>query len=270
MNDLVGTADDRVEPLIGTVAIERGANLILERDTRVVEPSTRRHREYIGDIEGVERVEPAVLIGGAERDRTERHWIARSPEKYAASANNEICADGTEFGARRKVCDAGIERRSEHELVIVPEQLVGVSRLQRYPRGGRAGCRPVDLSQYRTGVKRVSELNAVQAVSRHNIVAEAKQRRVGTRLSAGRIGIHRSLLKTPDMRRAFDRPARRGLDLPRQIEVADAVVCRLRGGVGRAPILLQQLDRHGGRCAEIVIGHTHVEMKLAGIVLVAD
>src|SRR3954454_16746144 len=120
-NDLVGTADDRVEPLIGTVAIERGANLILERDTRIIEPSTRRHRECIGDIEGVERVEPAVLIGGADRDGTKRHRIARSPEKYAASANNEVGADGTEFGARRKIGHAGIERRSEHELVIVPE-----------------------------------------------------------------------------------------------------------------------------------------------------
>ena len=72
------------------------------------------------------------------------------------------------------------------------------------------------------------------------------------------------------MRRAFNRPGRRRLDLACQIDIANAVGRGLRRGVGRPIILLEQFDRHGSRRAEIVIGRTHVDMKFAGLVLVAD
>ncbi len=72
------------------------------------------------------------------------------------------------------------------------------------------------------------------------------------------------------MRTSFDRPTRRSLDLPRQIEIANAIVCGLRRGVGGSPILLEQFDGYCRSRAKIVIGGAHVEMKFAGIVLVAD
>ena len=72
------------------------------------------------------------------------------------------------------------------------------------------------------------------------------------------------------MRHALDRPGRRGLDLPCQVDITDAVRRRLRRGVGRAPILLKQFDRRRRSRAEIVVGRAHIEMKFAGIVLVAD
>ena len=72
------------------------------------------------------------------------------------------------------------------------------------------------------------------------------------------------------MRRAFKRPGRRRLDLARQIEIADAIIGGLRRGVGRAPILLQQFDRHGRGRAEIVVGDAHIEVKFVVFVLVAD
>ncbi len=69
---------------------------------------------------------------------------------------------------------------------------------------------------------------------------------------------------------AVERPGRRGLDLPGQIDVADAVFGGLRRRVGRAPILLEQFGRHGRGRAEIVVGRADVEMKFAAVVPVAD
>ena len=51
--------------------------------------------------------------------------------------------------------------------------------------------------------------------------------------TTGRVRIQRLLVENAHVRRAFDRPGRRGLDLPCQIDIAHAVSCGLRRGVGR-------------------------------------
>src|SRR3984893_1782981 len=92
----------------------------------------------------------------------------------------------------------------------------------------------------------------------------------GAWLGAGRIGIEQLLVEKAHVRRSFDRPGWCGLDLSCQIDIANAIVCRLRRGVGRAPILLQQLDWRRRRRTEIVVGRTHVEMKFADFIFVPD
>ena len=72
------------------------------------------------------------------------------------------------------------------------------------------------------------------------------------------------------MCRTLDRPGRCGLDLSGQIDVANAVGCRLRRGVGRTPILLEQFNRHRRGRAKIVTGDAHVEMEFAAVRPVAD
>ena len=117
------------------------------------------------------------------------------------------------------------------------------------------GGGPVDLPEHRIGSERICELDSIEAVGRHVVVVEAKQRRVGGAwLGLGRIAIHRLLLEHAHPRRALDRPGRRGLDLSGQIDIADAVGRRLRRGVGRAPIVLEQFHRCRRRRAEFVIG----------------
>ena len=65
-------------------------------------------------------------------------------------------------------------------------------------------------------------------------------------------------------------PASSGRKRAHAPSIAHAVNCGLRRGVGRTIIPLKQFDRHSSSRAEIVIGRTHVEMKFAGIVLVAN
>ena len=151
--DLVGAADDRIEAVERLVAVERGADLVLQRDPRVIEPAAPGDRERIGDVERVERVNPAVLVGGAQRDRADRHRIAGLSEKDSAAADDVVRADRAEFGARREPGHAGIEAGSDHEVIVVPEQLIGVGRLQGEARRRRTGRRPIDLAQDGAGMR---------------------------------------------------------------------------------------------------------------------
>src|SRR6266704_960221 len=90
------------------------------------------------------------------------------------------------------------------------------------------------------------------------------------RLGSRWIAIHRLMVEYAQVNRAIDRPGRRRLDFPRQIDIADAIIGDLRCGVGRAVILLQQFDRNGGRCTKLVVGDAHIDVKFAVLVLVAD
>ena len=54
--DLVGGADDRIETIIGVVAVEQAAELVLQDNVRVVESAAGGDRESLGDVERVERV----------------------------------------------------------------------------------------------------------------------------------------------------------------------------------------------------------------------
>ena len=103
------------------------------------------------------------------------------------------------------------------------------------------------------------------------VVVETKQGRIGDAwLRLGRIAVHRLLPERADAYRTIDRPGRRGLDLSGQVDIGHLVGRGLRCRIGRAPIVLQQFDRHRRRRAEIVAGDTHVEMKFAAVGLVAD
>ena len=270
--DLVGAADDRIEAVEGLVAVERAADLILQRDAGDIEPAAAGDREGVGDVERVERIKPGVLIGGAKRDRADRNRIAGWSEKYPAAAHDKVRTDGAEFRAGRELGDAVIEAGADHETIVVSEQLVGVGRLQRHARSSSSASWFDRFSPSTAAViERIGELGPVQAVGGRTVVAKAKQRRIGgARLGAGRIAVQRVVIEDPHMRVAFDGPGRRGLDLAGQIDVADAIGRGLRRGVGRPVILLEQFDRHGGRRAELVVGRAHVEMEFAAVVLVAD
>ena len=81
--DLVGAADNRVEPRVGILAVQRSADLILQIDIGDIEAAAASERERAGDVERVERIKPAVLIGGPKRDRTNRNRTAGLAEKYS-------------------------------------------------------------------------------------------------------------------------------------------------------------------------------------------
>ena len=146
--DLVGAADDRIEARVGIVAVQRGADLVLQADIGDVEAAAAGDRERIGDVEGVERIKPGILVGGAQRDRADRDGIAGLAEKYSAAADDKVRTDGAELGAGREVGDAGIETGADHEMIVVAEQLVGIGRLQRHARRGRMGRGSVALAQH--------------------------------------------------------------------------------------------------------------------------
>ena len=54
-------------------------------------------------VEGVDRVDPGILVDGAERDRADRYRIAGLAEKNAAAADDIVRTDGAEFGTRREL-----------------------------------------------------------------------------------------------------------------------------------------------------------------------
>ena len=66
------------------------------------------------------------------------------------------------------------------------------------------------------------------------------------------------------------RPGRRHLHLSGQIGVGNAVVGGLRRGVGRAPVFIQQFDRHRRQRTEIVLGDAHIEVEFAAVGPIAD
>ena len=146
---------------------------------RIVEPAAARDRERVRHVERVERIEPGVLVGGAKRDRADRNRIAGWPEEYAAAADDVVWTDRAQFGAGPEAGDAGVETGADHEVVVVPEQLVGVGCLQGRPGRRRTGRRPVDLPEHRVGGEGIGKLDAVEAVCRRGVVVEAKQRRIG-------------------------------------------------------------------------------------------
>jgi hypothetical protein len=117
----------------------------------------------------------------------------------------------------------------------MPKQLVVVRCLQPETRG-RGTCHgSIIFSQNRARIEGIGELNSVQVICGRRAVAKAKQSRVVAWLSAGRIAVLRFLFEQPDMRRTFDRPRRRYVDLPQEVEVANLIGVGLRRGVGRAP-----------------------------------
>ena len=67
--DLIGAADGRIEPGVGIVSVQRGAELILQGYVGDVETAAAGDREGICDVEGVEGVNPGVLVDGTESDR---------------------------------------------------------------------------------------------------------------------------------------------------------------------------------------------------------
>ena len=168
------------------LAVERGADLILKLNARMVEPAAARDRKRIGHVERVERIEPGVPVGGAKRDRADRNRIAGWSEKDAAAVDDVVRADRAQFGAGPEAGDAGVETGADHELVVVPEQLVGVGGLQGCPRRGRTGRGPIDLPQHGVVGEGICELDAVKAICRHVVVVEAKQRPDRRRIAASR------------------------------------------------------------------------------------
>ena len=172
--DLVGAADHRIEAVERLIAVQQAADLVLQPDLRVVEPAACRDRERLRDIEGVERIDPGILIGGAERDRTDRYGFAGLSEEYAATGDDIVRADGAQFGAGRETGNAGIEASADRKAVIVAEQLIVVCRLQGHSRSRRARCRSINLSQHSPGGERIGELDAVQAIGWCSVVAKAQ------------------------------------------------------------------------------------------------
>ena len=87
---ILRSAYDRIETVKRLIPIEGAADLIFECDARRVKPAASRDRECICDIECIKCIYPAVLIGSAKRDRTDRNWIAGLSKKYPATAGDEI------------------------------------------------------------------------------------------------------------------------------------------------------------------------------------
>ena len=81
--DLVGTADDRIEAGVGIAAVQCRADLVLQADIGDIEAATAGDGERVGEVEGVERVKPAILIDGMQRNRTDRHRIAGRAEEIS-------------------------------------------------------------------------------------------------------------------------------------------------------------------------------------------
>ena len=81
--DLVGATDDRVEARIGVAAVQRSSDLILQIDIGDIEAATPGDRERTRDVEGIERIKPAILVGGTKRDRADRNRTAGLAEKYS-------------------------------------------------------------------------------------------------------------------------------------------------------------------------------------------
>ena len=135
--DPVGASDHRVEAVIGIIAVQLAADLVLQLDPRIVEAAAGGDRKRLGHVEGVDRVDPGILIDGAQRDRADRDGIAGLAEKDAAAADDVVRTDGAEFGTCREICDAGGKAPADGETVVMAEQLIGIGRLQLHARGSR-------------------------------------------------------------------------------------------------------------------------------------
>jgi len=222
--EFVGTSDNWVEARVCVTSVQRRSDLVLQIDIGDIEATAASEGKCVGNVEGVEGIEPVILIGGAERDRADRNRVAGLAEKYSAAADDIVRADSAEFGARLEAGHAVIETGSDHEMIVVAEQMIGIGRLQRQARRCRMRRGSIVFSQYGIGIEGIGELSPIQAVCRCDAIAITKQRRIcGTGLGAGRIAILGILIENPDMSDAFDGPGRRDLDLTGQIDIAHAI-----------------------------------------------
>jgi hypothetical protein len=89
--------------MIGVIAVQRRADLILQIDVGYIEAATPGDRERVGDVERVECIESGILIGGTKRDRTDRNRIAGLAEENSTAADYKVWTDRAEFGAGRKI-----------------------------------------------------------------------------------------------------------------------------------------------------------------------
>src|SRR6185312_4137096 len=144
---------------------------------------------------------------------------------------------------RNEARDTGIDAGADDKFVAMAEKVVRVGRLHRKSTGGRARAGSIDFAQNRTVREDVGKLRAVQAVSRCTAIAKAEQVIVGSIacLRVCRIGVDRLLAEGANMRDGLDGPARGDVSLPAEVRIGDLVRGDLRTGIGRAPILLQQL-----------------------------
>src|SRR3984893_2822989 len=101
-SDLVGPADDRIEAGVGILAVQRAADLVFQPDIGDIVAAAAGDRKRLRDVEGIEGIESAVLIGGAKLDRTDRHRIAGLPQKYSAAVDDEVRTYRAQFGAGRE------------------------------------------------------------------------------------------------------------------------------------------------------------------------
>ena len=286
--DLVGEADDRVEPLERVLGIEvgAGAEQIGHRDLRDVVASSSSHRQPIGNIEGVVDVDAIVGIPGAEADRAEADIAGgvddlSRPRHRRVRTNEEIGIDVAELAVGLEADLAAVDAAADGEVVVVTEYLVVVEALQRGARGHRIGPGAIDRAPWHAGagvsrsrravdgpVVLVEKLEVRLRLGRKPVILQAQRieqwiaRLPAATLDIGSVAVNMGLLEFAVIEIALHRPVVGDRVATVHRDQLRLVFCGLRPSVDRAVIVVEKIDRGRPDHAEIVVGDRRNEVDL--------
>src|SRR5437879_1122679 len=162
-----------------------------------------------------------------------------------------------------------VEARPDHELIVAPEQLVAVGRLER--TADRLGDRVGAIDGARNGTaQNVGDLQSILIKERSRWIAEAQARARDTGLSVADIAVDMLLPEAADVGVALDRPGVAEAIAAGRVQERELVLVGLRRGIDRAPAPIEQLDRRRRQRAEPIRRAGEVEMEFGVIAAHTD
>ncbi len=145
--DLVGQADDRIDPVEIVVGIEIGvrAGLVGERDLGVVEARADVEAQSVRDVEIVENINAEIGILRVEADR--RNAVRDIVDISARIAlNDEVRRQRAQLTVADEMRPAVVDADAAGDGVVMAEDLVGVGQLCRRAGAQRMSPVAVDLA----------------------------------------------------------------------------------------------------------------------------
>ena len=207
--------------------------------------------------------------------------ICPVPGTAAVGADEQIRVDVAELAVALEADLAAVDAGADREIVVVTEHLVVVERLQRGACRHRIGPGAVDRAPGRTRagiadargtidrlVVRIEDLEILLRLLGKPVIVEAQgveqriARIAAAALDVGGVAVDVGLLEPAVIEVALDRPMVGHRVAAVERKQLRLVLRRLRPGVDRAIVVVEQLDRRRPDDAEVVVGGRRDEMDL--------
>ena len=266
---LVGRTDHRIETLERVAAVEKRVcpGQVLQVDLRKVKSPPRRHRQPIGYIESVGRVDAGIGVGRVQIDRAEAG--IRLVDKHTGAGHEQVLIDRSKFALRRENRGTMIDGGAHYDMVVVPEDLVGVGDLGGATEAVGGGLVIVQFAQ-EGAAQGVRRRRAIHRPKNRIAVADAE---VGVAIAwrnVGAVAVNVLLPEAAVIEIALEGPGVREIMGQGRVDEGKLKLCALRPRIDARPILIEQLDRRCRDVAQDVTGAGEIDMEFGVVAAGAD